>query len=123
MLFIATKKENKFTAKQFNDYIKQLKDGKYTIEVKKWQNNRTNNQNNYYWMYLTIISDETGEDRNDLHELFKRKFLPPVYKQIFGKEYKFPSSTTKLNKQDFSEYIMKIEILTGIPAPNTQEYL
>ena len=38
--------------------------------------------------------------------------------KVLGKEVKLPGSTAKLNKPDFSEYLMKIEQLTEIPLPS-----
>lgn len=82
---------------------------------------RTLPQNNFYWLYLNIISDNTGDLADDLHEYFKRKLLSPRYVTVLGKEVKLPATTTKLDKQEFSEYIDKIEALTGIAAPNPEE--
>ncbi len=83
---------------------------------------RSTKQNNYYWAYLGIIEKETGDIADDLHEFFKRKFLPPRHITILKQEIRLPGSTTKLSKFDFMEYITKIEALSGIPAPNPEDY-
>lgn len=87
-----------------------------SIEQEKWV--RSTSQNNFYWAYLRIIANETGETETDLHDLFKRKFLPPQFKKILGVEVKLPASTTKLDKISFGEYMDKISALTGVPIPN-----
>jgi len=124
MIFIAEKREDNVTGLQ---RIKEFFDGAwigvYSIKIDKWKKNRSNNQNNYYWMYLGIISDETGDNANDLHEFFKRKLLPPRFIKVLGKEVKLPATTTTLSKADFAKYIMFIEHLTVIPAPDTEKYL
>jgi len=124
MIFIAEKKEDSVTGLQ---RIKEFFDGAwigvYSIKIDKWKKNRSNNQNNYYWMYLGIISDETGDNANDLHEFFKRKLLPPRFIKVLGKEVKLPATTTTLSKADFAKYLMSIEHLTVIPAPDTEKYL
>ena len=33
-------------------------------------------QHHLYWMYLDAIAHETGHTPEELHEHFKRKFLP-----------------------------------------------
>src|ERR1019366_2306172 len=76
---------------------------------------RSHSQNAYYWAYLTIIAKETGDNENDLHEYFKRKLLPPVFKTIRGEEMKLPASTTDLDKLGFTEYLDKICSLTNVP--------
>lgn len=78
---------------------------------------RSNQQNRYYWLYLGIIENETGENADDLHEFFKRKLLPPEWKTIRGEEIRLPRSTSGLNKNDFTEYLDKICALTGVPLP------
>lgn len=91
------------------------------IEIEKVRGKRSNQQNKIYWFYLGIIESETGNNAEELHELFKRKFLKPIISKIKinGKiiEYKRPGSTTELNKIQFGEYLEKINALTGIPIP------
>lgn len=87
------------------------------VTINKPDNKRGSNQNRYYWAYLNIISDDTGDDSNSLHEYFKRKLLPPRFIVVMNKEIKIPASTTKLNKVEFVDYIKRIEVLTGILAP------
>lgn len=87
-----------------------------SIEQEKWV--RSASQNNFYWAYLRIIANETGETEDNLHSLFKRKFLPPEFVTILGVEIKRPASTTKLNKTEFGEYMDKISAMTNIPIPD-----
>lgn len=95
-------------------------EGKFiTFDIVK--KNRSNSQNNYYWNYLRIISQETGENETDLHELFKRKFLIPEYKVVMGQEIKIPTTTTSLSKTDFSDYLDKISSFTAISLPSPEE--
>lgn len=107
-----------YAEKEYNRYIKSLKEGDYTIEISKRYGTRTLKQNSFYWLYLGIIEQETGETSNDLHELFKRKFLPPRFKTILGKEIKLPSTTTELDPLQFNNYIDRICAETGIPFPS-----
>jgi len=121
MIFLCTKRNNKFSIeKNFKEYTDKLKDGLYQIEFEK--QTRSNQQNRFYWKYIRILSEETGDNENDLHEFFKRKFLPPRFVRVLGREIKLPASTSKLSKKDFSEYIMRIEALTGILSPDTEKY-
>ena len=81
---------------------------------------RSLSQNAYYWVYLGVIARETGDNADDLHEFFKRKLLPPVFKTIQGEEIKLPRSTTELSKVDFGEYLDRIGALTNIPLPDRE---
>lgn len=78
---------------------------------------RTENQNRYYWLYVGMIAAETGNDQDELHELFKGKFLTEKIVYVLGEPVRMKKSTTELSVTDFSEFISKIEVLTGILAP------
>ncbi len=88
---------------------------------------RSMSQNNLYWLYLTVIQRETGNNANDLHEYLKRELLPPVFikVKIKGKEVerKIPASTTDLTKTEFIDYMDRISALTEIAIPDTESFL
>lgn len=114
---------HQYSLERLKQLLDNLLDGNYTVMVEKQKNKRTTQQNRYLWLYYNIISDDTGETSEEMHELFKRKFLPAVSKTMFNIDYKVPNSTTGLSKGEFSQYIESIERLTGIPSPSTEEYL
>lgn len=121
-LFIFTVKNGKpnfgsdFNESRFRVFL-QDNEGKEFGIVKK-ENKRSNQQNRYYWLYLQVIEQETGNIADDLHEYFRRKFLPPKFITVMGKEIKIPSSTTELNKVEFGEYLEKICAETEVPLPD-----
>lgn len=128
MLFRAVIKEGRLRSKVLSHLIKEAKEGEvFWFEVKNDKPKRTTRQNSLYWLYLTIISDETGNSKEDLHEYFKLNLLGYETHKILtrdGKEIEFQKlrSTTKLSKQEFSEYMDRIERLTGIPIPDVNEF-
>lgn len=85
-----------------------VNDGKDVI-IKRETGTRSDSQNNYLWgVVYKVISDYNGDTVNSLHEYFKRTLLPPQFIKVMGKEIKIPASTTKLNKSEFAEYVMRI---------------
>jgi len=100
------------------DYLLSVEGKKLVINIgqEKWV--RSASQNRFYWSYLRIIANETGETEDDLHSLLKRKFLPPEFKTILRVEMKRPASTTKLDKIAFGEYMDKISAMTNVPIPD-----
>jgi hypothetical protein len=102
----------------FLDFLKVNEGRSLTIELEK--KGRSRSQNSYYWVYLGVIARETGDNADDLHELFKRKLLPPKFLTVRGEEIKVPASTTELSKADFGEYMEKICALTEIPLPDPE---
>lgn len=83
---------------------------------------RSTSQNSYYWgCVLPTISAETGEEVEDLHELFKQRFLVNGKKMVRGHEIVVYRSTTELNVGEFSDFISRIEVWTGIHIPTPEE--
>ncbi len=121
MIFYGRSKDMKFVpdnTKSWLEYLLSVDKKKLvvSIEQEKWV--RTASQNSFYWAYLRIIANETGETEDDLHSLFKRKFLPPEFVTILGVEIKRPASATKLDKIAFGEYMDKISAMTNVPIPD-----
>ena len=107
---------------RFDEYLYTLNGQEVELTLAKRGRKRTDKGNRYYWAYLRIIEEETGDDSNSLHDYFKKTLLTPVFKYLkaIKKEVEIPRTTTTLLTTEFSEYIKKIEDLTGIPAPDPQ---
>lgn len=79
------------------------------VEIRRRRRGRSLNQNAWYrGVVLPTIAQATNNDEDDLHEVFKRKFLPPRIVTINGKSYRLPSSTIPTSTAEFGEYIEKI---------------
>ncbi len=104
----------------FNCLI-DLEGKKLIVKIEKEKTTRTLNQNAYYWAYLRIIANETGHTEYELHSLFKRIFLPPVFKTVLGKSFKIPASTKEMSKAEFGEYLDKIAAETNVPLPDIKK--
>ena len=81
---------------------------------------RSNPQNKWYrGVVLEMISEETGHDPDDLHELFKYKFNSS---EVMGK--RVGKTTVNLTVKEFTEYVENIrrwaaEFLSmNIPDPD-----
>lgn len=79
---------------------------------------RSMSQHRYYFLFLQVISQETGEEVDDLHQFFKRKLLQPKYITVMGEEIKLPRSTKELTKNEMGEYLDRISALVEIPLPD-----
>ena len=51
------------------------------IIIRERKKDRSADQNSLYWKWLTIIGNELGEGKEDLHERYKDKFLVQVYER------------------------------------------
>ena len=100
-------------AKMFNSaamtsFFARYPNQRFELSVRK---GRSREQNSYYWAVLTQIQDETGTDKDILHEIFRFKFLQVQTGMIdeeTGEESIYLKSTTELSKQEFVEYVDKI---------------
>ena len=104
--------------------LNQFKEGeKVTVIISTKKPRRSEQQNRYYWgAYLPLLSKETGETIERLHELFKGMFLTKEVVPVLGHNVRIRGSSANLSKADFTAYIMAIEDLTGIQSPPTENY-
>ena len=99
----------------------------YTVEVKEKRVRRTISQNALYWLWLTCISKETGNDKDELHEYFMRKYLSPKFIRIFGTETE-TYTTTELDTVNFKYYLDNIcafaatELAITLPDPEDKQW-
>lgn len=103
----------------FRTRIQKAPLGKYNLNLDNGKENRSTQQNRYYFgICLPLVAEETGDTVEDLHELFRRTLLTPKFITARGKTIKIPTSTTELKKDEFGEYLRKIEVETGVLFPN-----
>jgi len=95
------------------------------VEIKPNKLTRSNAQNNLYWEWVSLVSDELGYTKDETHALLRDKFLGyNEYKNKKGSEIKELRSTTKLNTKDFTNYLEQIDILMaeyGITLPRPED--
>ena len=99
---------------------------KWVVVVKPFVKKRTNPQLSLYWKWLGIIANETGNDKDDLHDYFKVKFLSPELVSIFGME-QMRYTTSGLPAKEMSEYMDRVLAFTtselGVFLPLPQDQL
>ncbi len=116
----------------FNSLMEGLKlfEGKrIKITVTDFKEKRTVRQNRLFWMYVTIIADELGYDKEEMAEIIKFKFLltEKVIEET-GEVMQYVESTTKLNKDHFRVFIDKIirwsaeQFNIVLPLPEDQKH-
>jgi len=89
--------------------INELKEGvHWVIDIKRHRKRRTLPQNKLYWVFLGCISSETGNNRDTLHDYFRKKFLGYKHYEVFGEEIKRLRSTTELSTKEFKHYLESI---------------
>ena len=97
----------------FGIWIAQFEGKEIEITVQQRRDIRSIQQNKYLWgIVYEAVADTTGFEPEEVHDIFKRKFLS-YSKPYKGKSYRFTKSTTELNSLQFSEYIEKIKMFSA----------
>lgn len=127
--------EIRFNRKRLDALLVGAKDCELEILIERLSATRSIQQNRFYFgLILRLISEHTGDSKEDLHEFFKLKFnvktlvLCNQYGEIVGEE-RIGQSTTKLNKVLFMDYceavrqfaLEKLDIVIPDPDPNWRQ--
>lgn len=108
------------------DYIDALPSGKiYTAVIVRKQAKRTLSQNRLYWLYIACICQETGNDKDTIHEFLRGKFLGIEERTIGNEQVTSIKSTKGLNTVQFGNYIDRIvtwaAMELGVVLPDPKE--
>jgi len=91
------------------------------IIIKQYREPRTISQNKYYWLILKIIGYDTGNSKDELHEVFKAKYIDKI--ELLGESIN--GSSKELNTKQFTNYIESIRIFArtdlNIDTPNADD--
>ena len=82
---------------------------RWRVTVSDAKLNRSHQQNERLWQLYTSISQHTGIEKDQLHELMGYKFLREQ-KIIAGMPCEVIKSTTKLTTSEMTEYQQQIEV-------------
>lgn len=89
--------------------IKKYDDCPAVIKIERLKIGRSLRANAYYWgVVLATISEDTGHTQEELHDVFKKMFLPKKFIRINGKEIQLDGTTTALSREEFGQYIDRI---------------
>lgn len=118
--------------KQIAQLFNSLHDGKYLVEINAYDK-RSDSQNRYYFGLVVPLIQKGIEDlgteltKEETHEFLKARFnTNDIVNHETGEAINIPLSTTRLNKEQFSEYIEKIQRFAAeflnieIPDPGVQ---
>lgn len=90
----------------FSKAINDFKRGRVTVRVEVDRGKRSTLANRYYRLVLGIISDETGQEADELHEYYKAKFIEPKTVMILGESFELRTTVTGSDK--FTAYVERI---------------
>jgi hypothetical protein len=124
MIYNPNKKEDQ---KKAVAYLDRLLKGSDKFIIEKKSKKRTLDQNALYWLWLACIEDETGNDKNYLHETYKDMFCPVLHREVMG-ELRELRSTKFLSTMGMKRYLDKVnlhadtELNIRLPEPNEKGF-
>lgn len=102
-------------------YIQDLPSDKvWEVHIKKYVKPRSDNQHGYYRVLLSIVSEHTGYDTDELHIMFRMK--AGLTKVLNGETV--PKSTKELSVVEMGELIETVlrvaaqDLEISLPAPS-----
>lgn len=105
----------RFSKRTLDEQLKGRKDCVVEIVIERKHATRSLAQNRLYWgVYVKVLSDHTGYDPEEIHEILKAKFLPKKLTLVdehgvITDEFTVGGSTSQLNKLEFGEYLERIQ--------------
>lgn len=108
--------ENKFIPFDYDSYLNHLstlEGEKVEVEVKKFRNSRSLEQNRYYWQIITKIAEHTGYTKDETHALLGSKFLKDHVDIQEGegmKRYTVVKSSSSLKSDEMAQYIEEVKM-------------
>lgn len=113
--------------KSFDFMCSQLRNGRYRVKIERYTEPRTLPQNALMWMWFTCIEQETGTDKQDVHDYYCNRFLRRTA-FINGKEMVVAGSTSRLNTLQMTDFLNKVqadaaaELGIRLPLPTDRYY-
>lgn len=106
-----TVKDGKFVPENpeyFRNIFQNFEGKRITMTINRFKKPRSDEQSNYYWgVIVKMISEETGEEKDAVHESLKALFLTEVrYVRVNKRLVKFTKvkGTSALDTIEFNEY-------------------
>ena len=107
----------------FQEYLSRFEGQRIALSLKKFSDNMTIPQNNWYWACVVgFPAWHFGYTKDEMHDAYKMMFLR---KREIGKPETIGSSAS-LSKEEFSEYVEKCRNFCaeqGIEIPDPYENL
>lgn len=106
---------------EFSRLLGSMRRGPVSVDVKVCRSKHSQKARGYYYgVVLKLISEHTGYDVNELHELFKRRFLKPVVKDVLGEEIEVwtIAESDSLEFFDYVEDCRRVGAEMGVETPD-----
>lgn len=90
--------------KKIASELSQFNGKRVEVTIKVFKSNRSIRQNALWWVYMTILGNELGYTKDEMHAIAKMKFL--LFEKVVestGEVLPYIKESSQLNKEEFSE--------------------
>ena len=98
--------------------------GEYNLTLTRKRTKRTVDQNALMWLWFSCIENETGTDKQDIHDYCCRAFNYRIV-NINGEQQKVAGGTSKLNTAQMANFLNQVQVWAatelGIILPNPED--
>ena len=95
---------------ELRDKIAKLDDGYYRLKIDKWKDSRSLDQNSLYWKWLSIIGEDLGYYKEEIHEEMIRMFAPTyTMRGLDGKPKQKKLTTSKMKVNQMAEFMQRVD--------------
>lgn len=101
---------SKSASKAIRSDLTNFEGKRIVITISKAKSQRTVSQNALWWVYVTMIANELGYSKEEMHEVIKFKFMKcEKVNEKTGEVMQYLKSTTDLSKMDFADLINDLQ--------------
>ena len=94
--------------KSFDYLCSRLRNGVYTLTIKRKVEPRTLSQNSLMWFWFACIEEQTGTPKLDVHDYYCAKFLQKDI-VLNGKQIRVVQGTKDLNTFQMTNFLNKVQ--------------
>ncbi len=111
--------------KWFSVALDSVRNGVYDISITQHRERRSLPQNKLMWLWFWCIAEETGQDKQTIHDYYCSTYLKPELCLYSGREFYRIPSTSSLTTEAFTLFLnqIKADAATelGIILPEPQD--
>lgn len=104
--------------------LAMLKNGDYRIVIESVKHQRSLPQNRLLWLWLTLLEEETGNNKEDLKDFFASIFLRQEV-EAFGKTRTIVRGTSSLSVEEMTRFLEQMALWCvenlGITLPSPED--
>lgn len=95
------------------------RDKQWEVVIRPYRRDRSKAQNRIMWKWLTIIGNDLGYGKEEMHEDFKRRFLVPI---MIRDDEQFAAMWTAVSDADNEELYQGVVKLLSTTVLNTAQF-